>query len=270
MVDSQYNPGLRGDSQSVVKTGSTVTKSSGQVVKNTTKPDPAKLASQANTSMSGSNVEFGEGVKNLAKRIDRNQAGRRSMKQETTKRIQEGDFTPGKKISLPSDVKKDDGSYLGKYDQKMLKTRRKQMKRLERSANKQGKSIYDQLTGGKNTNTLKPGTKGESYKGIPMQDAQNSDPINKSIFGKNPLGIGSTKNNTSREELEGKASNGNAIVNGKILKTQTKTKTEPSSNSTGEISSNQSNADFFEIYKKEKLWDKDNLLNYFKQNPIKE
>lgn len=169
MVDPQYNPGLKSDNQSVVKTGSTVTKSSGQVVKNTTKPDPTKLAKQANTSMSGSNVEFGQGVKNLASRIDRNQAGRRSMKQETTRRIQEGDFTHGY-AKLPSDVKKDNGALLGKYDRKMLKASNRQKNRLNKAAAKLGLQVTN-----------------------------------------------STKNNTSSEDLQKKSSNGNAVVNGKIL-----------------------------------------------------
>ena len=187
MVNPEYNPGLRSDNQSVVKTGSTngegstngkttVTKPSGQVVKNNTTPDPAKLASQANTSMSGSNVEFGQGVKNLAKRIDRNQAGRRSMKQETTRRIQEGDFTHGY-AKLPSDVKKDNGTLLGKYDRKMLKASNKQKNRLNKAAAKLGLQVTN-----------------------------------------------STKNNVSPEKVIETASNGNAVVNGKILNANGDTK----------------------------------------------
>lgn len=184
MLNSQYNPGLRSDNQSVVKTGSTngegstngkttVTKPGGEEKKTTTTPDPAKVASQANTSMSGSNVEFGQGVKNLAKRIDRNQAGRRSMKQETTKRIQEGDFTHGY-AKLPSDVKKDNGTLLGKYDRKMLKASNRQKNRLNKAAAKLGLQVTN-----------------------------------------------STKNNISPEDIKTKSSNGNAVVNGKTLKANT-------------------------------------------------
>ena len=155
------------DNKSIVKKGSTngegstngkttVTKPGGEKKQTTTTPDPAKVASQANTSMSGSNVEFSQGVKNLAKRIDRNQAGRRSMKQETTQRIQEGDFTHGY-AKLPSDVKKDNGALLGKYDRKMLKASNRQKNRLNKAAAKLGLQVTN--VGTVNGKTLvKPNT----------------------------------------------------------------------------------------------------------------
>jgi len=181
------------DNKSIVKKSSTngegstngktkITKPGGQVVKNNTTPDPAKLANQANTSMSGSNVEFGQGVKNLAKRIDRNQAGRRSMKQETTRRIQEGDFTHGY-AKLPSDVKKDNGTLLGKYDRKMLKASNRQKNRLNKAAAKLGLQVTN--VGTVNGKTLKTNA-----------DAKVTN---------------SKKNNTSSEKLNEAASSGNTM-----------------------------------------------------------
>lgn len=183
------------DNKSIVKKGSTngegstngkttITKPGGEEKKTTTTTDPAKLASQANTSMSGSNVEFGQGVKNLAKRIDRNQAGRRSMKQETTKRMQEGDFTHGY-AKLPSDVKKDNGTLLGKYDRKMLKASNRQKNRLNKAAAKLGLQVTN--VGTVNGKTLKTNA-----------DAKVTN---------------STINNTSSEELNKTASSGTSMKN---------------------------------------------------------
>jgi hypothetical protein len=334
MLDPQYNPGLRSDNQSVVKTGSTVTKSSGQVVKNTATPDPTKLAKQANTSMSGSNVEFGQGVKNLASRIDRNQAGRRSMKQETTRRIQEGDFTHGY-AKLPSDVKKDNGALLGKYDRKMLKASNKQKNRLNKAAAKLGLQVTNVGTvngktletsaDAKVTNSTKNNASSEKLNktassGTSMKDivkntkntvgpgsgenlSGNNSKIDSNIkvkpghAGYNPkspagpedLQIAENKENIKFLKHEGKhlkvgedyiPSNKNKTTstkpfNAKGLKDEIGGKNLASAivgntSSTGnKTTSNQSNVDFFEIYKKEKLWNKDNLANYFKQNPIK-
>jgi hypothetical protein len=190
------------DNKSIVKKSSTngkttVTKPGGEEKKTTTTPDPAKVASQANTSMSGSNVEFGQGVKNLASRIDRNQAGRRSMKQETTKRIQEGDFTHGYS-KLPSDVKKDNGALLGKYDRKMLKASNRQKNRLNKAAAKLGLQVTN--VGTVNGKTLETSA-----------DAKVTN---------------STKNNASSEKLNQTASSGTSM---KDIVKNTKNKVGPGS-----------------------------------------
>ncbi len=312
------------DNKSIVKKGSTngkttVTKPGGEEKKTTATPDPAKLASQANTSMSGSNVEFGQGVKNLASRIDRNQAGRRSMKQETTKRIQEGDFTHGY-AKLPSDVKKDNGALLGKYDRKMLKASNRQKNKLNKAAAKLGLQVTNSTKNNTSSAIIKEkSSNGNAVVNGKILDANGNTKDSASAIvgnttstsmkdivkntknkvgpgsGENPRGDGSKIDSNIKvkpaqagggagpedlQKAENKANTEFLKHEGKHLKVgedympSNKNKTnsiKPTSsvNSKSTTTSNQSNVNFFEIYKKEKLWDKDNLANYFKQNPIK-